>query len=659
MAHLSKLFSTLSRALALSPEGRSFFYATSLMHVALKLLLGLTLVVEDSYGFRSLLAPPMSLVFTGGDLITCFVFSKLLDLCLKQSYRRAVHGFVLPLLALFLGANFIVHGHLKTFVNRGLLEFNGAGGEEIVDYALAGMSVWAIAFISIALFVAVAYSLAQPQLLRSPLVARVHLPLALVALGGCAMLYAGQLSAGQSGWLRSNPTYELVRTYTLNRAVAVARATPAEARSFATPKPLFGRYDSRLDVAVPSQRGKNVLFVLIESLPFEQTPLGGKSEGLTVLSELREQGVSFSNFRTVFPATSRSFLTYHCGVHPTAGDATVTKYDPDYRCDSLLDSLKESGYRTGFFTAPMFTYDNLHKAAMMKSYDVYEDFLTLRERVDTPMDAPAVAEEVVASRLLEFVRDEREKPFFATYFMFWNHAPYRLPNEDISQLPPYERYERTLGYLDRVLRDLLAELRADGVLDDTVVVVAADHGEGFALHHDNRNHVGHIFEDDVHIPLLVHVPGLGRHETARSGSNVDFAPTLAALLELPAKRSWQGQDLLASSYAPRPTLLFGRASFATNGIVDGNYKYIEYLDSGQRFLFDLARDPHEQTNVLEPEREKADAYRELIARWLPVVDYRGWAVSHEPSLPSVMPASLRAPSPEVSAAEPRTHPSLN
>ena len=50
---------------------------------------------------------------------------------------------------------------------------------------------------------------------------------------------------------------------------------------------------------------------------------------------------------------------------------------------------------------------------------------------------------------LEFVDSDRAKPFFATYFMFWNHAPYRLPHEDISHLPPYERYRRTLAYLRR------------------------------------------------------------------------------------------------------------------------------------------------------------------------------------------------------------------
>jgi arylsulfatase A-like enzyme len=215
--------------------------------------------------------------------------------------------------------------------------------------------------------------------------------------------------------------------------------------------------------------------------------------------------------------------------------------------------------------------------------------------------------------------------------MFWNHAPYRLPFEDISTLPPLERYKRTLSYLDGVLRDLLGKLERDGIAKDTLVVVAADHGEGFALHHDNKNHVGHIYEDDVRVPLLVHVPGVGKHQSARLGSNVDFAPTLAAMLELETGSSWEGQDLLSERYEDRPLLVFGRASFATNGIVDGNYKYIEYVSPEQQMLFNLAVDPHEQHNLAEKSPEKVKAYHALLESWLPVADYRAFAVSKTPA----------------------------
>lgn len=615
---------------ALSPEGRSFFWITVLAHVALKVLLGLFLVIEDRYGFRTLLAPPLSLVFAGGDVAVCFLVAKAIDWTVRGAARRLVQNLLLLPLFVFLVTNFIVHTYFKAFVNRGLLEFNGAGAIEISDYTIAGLNAYSITFIVTTGAGFVALALHRSRIERAWLVASARGPFAALCLGVLAMLYTSKLSQGQSGFMAKTPTFEFVRSWVIGNRAATRRATPEEVRAFQDPRaPIHGRHDTALDVTVPPRPGANVLFVLVESLPFEQIALGGADGQFEVLSELARDGVAFTNFRTVFPATSRSLLTYLCGIYPNTGLATPTKYVPAYRCSSLLGLLKANGYRTGFFTASMFTYDNMHKSALMSEYDEYQDFLSLHEHArNDRVDAPAVEEEAVAASLLKFLRRDRSKPFFATYFMFWNHAPYRLPFEDIGHLPPLERYRRGLAYLDRVLRDLLAEMRKEGLLDDTLVVVSADHGEGFGLHHANFDHVGHIWEDDVRVPFIVHVSGLGPYTTARQGSNADFASTVAGLLGLRADPTWQGQDLLSPRYEPRPTLLFGRAANATNGIVDGHFKYIEYTDGSARGLYDLSVDPHEQTNLLATHPGIAEDYRKLVSAWLPVAEARAWAV-HE------------------------------
>lgn len=612
---------------ALSAAGRGFFYATSLAHVALKILLGLRLALEEGYGMDTLVAPPQSIVFASGDVLVCFGFARLLDL-VPEARRRAAHLAVLLPLFAFLVTSFIVHTYFKAFVNRGLLEFNGAGATELADYTLAGLTSYSLAFIAILVTLLSAYAITYAPVARAELLQRAAPAHFLLAASIAGVAYAGTLSSGQTGWIAVNPAYVLVKSYASASASKVRRATPKEVAAFRAPSGMGGHYDNRLDVTVPARPRSNVLFLMIESLPLEQTSLGGKPEQLPVLAELAKDGVSFDHFRSVFPATSRSFLTYHCGIYPTTGAATATKYSPGYRCDSLLDVLKGAGYRTGFFTAPMFTYDNLHRSNVVRSYDTYADFLSLHKKARrNDVDAPAVEEEVVVDALFQFLDSTKQAPWFATYFMFWNHAPYRLPFEDISALPPLERYKRTLSYLNDVLTGLLSRAKKAGYLDNTIVVVTADHGEGFGLHHTNTNHVGHIYEDDVRIPFVIHVPGLGAHVSARNASNVDVAPTLTRLLGLPRPTSWQGQDMLDERFESRPTLLFGRASFTTNGLVDGHYKYIEYVDAGTRHLYDLERDPHEQHDILATERSRADRYKGLIERWLPVAEARAWAVA--------------------------------
>jgi len=622
----STVFRAVLGALSLSHHERCLFLVCASLHVLFKALLGARLALEDGYGFRSLVAPPMMLIFVGSDVAISLGLTYLTRLA--PSRRRHLAGLAISIvLGGFLLGNVVIHQYFRTFVNRGLLEFNGASVVELFDYARAGVTPTSVAFLGGAVAVIVLGHRAS-RTPKHPTRGAAALTWGLLGWAPVALWLSDQVSAGQSGWLARTPTFELVRGYLEGNRGQPRRATPEERAAFVWPGPLFGQYDTAPVPGVAAKEGRNVLFILIESLPFEQTSLGGKPAQLPSLARLAEHGYSFTNFRTVFPATSRSFWSLHCGAHAPHGPATITKYAPGFRCASLVHALKSRGYATGFFTSSMFSYDNLDRSWLLEGYDTVKDFNHLHARARrNDITAPAVEEEVVVEALFSFLRERRKQPWFAHYFMFWNHAPYRLPFEDISGLPPLERYRRTLVYLDQTLTSLLERGRAEGLIDDhTLVVITADHGEGFALHHDNVNHVGHLYEDDVRVPFVIHLPELGAVKVARQGSHIDFAPTLGRLLGLPPAAPWRGQDLLGDDYRPQPTLLFGRASFSTNGVVDGQFKFIDYLDRRSAHLYDLSRDPTEQLNLAGAHPEQVARYRALLDTWLPVIEADAWAL---------------------------------
>jgi arylsulfatase A-like enzyme len=128
-----------------------------------------------------------------------------------------------------------------------------------------------------------------------------------------------------------------------------------------------------------------------------------------------------------------------------------------------------------------------------------------------------------------------------------------------------------------------------------------------------------VYEEALRVPLVVRLPGLDRElHVARPGTHVDFAPTLFGLLGLAPPAAWEGQDLLAPTYAPRPALIYSRSTRLANGIVDGNLKYLYYLDGDRaEHFYDLAADPFEQRDLIASRRAEADRYREIIEKWLP------------------------------------------
>src|SRR4029079_15418546 len=90
-----------------------------------------------------------------------------------------------------------------------------------------------------------------------------------------------------------------------------------------------------------------------------------------------------------------------------------------------------------------------------------------------------------------------------------------------------------IRYFDSQLAALLRAVAAAGLAGDTLVVVAADHGEEF-LEHGEIKHCRTVFDTSIRTPLVLRVPGLGHRAIRARAQNRDSAPTLLAYLGVDA-----------------------------------------------------------------------------------------------------------------------------
>jgi len=200
-------------------------------------------------------------------------------------------------------------------------------------------------------------------------------------------------------------------------------------------------------------------------------------------------------------------------------------------------------------------------------------------------------------------------------------------------------YAGEMSFVDKALGDLLEGLRVRGLLDETLVVVAADHGETFWEHGDLWNHGLAVYQTTVHVPLIMRFPD-GSHAGRRVRtpvSTIDVVPTLCELLDLDLPFRCEGVSLVPAlgdgEFKRGP--VFSEATqpwVAERGQVGwlnarkarcvrrGPWKYALSPYNQIEELFNLDRDPQEQVNLLlgTPTPESLAARNRLKAqliRW--------------------------------------------
>ncbi len=175
-------------------------------------------------------------------------------------------------------------------------------------------------------------------------------------------------------------------------------------------------------------------------------------------------------------------------------------------------------------------------------------------------------------------------------------------------------YDGSIRFLDDQLNRLLAHLRESGRYDASTIVFTSDHGEGLGQH-GWMDH-GPIFEEDLHVPLILKLPAgaQGGARLGRLATLVDVLPTLVETLDLPLldreRKQLRGSNLLGNS--PQREFVFAQRVDRDRRWGQGKkyslrgdrWKYY-HLTDGPGELYDLERDPFEAENLAAAHPDRA------------------------------------------------------
>ncbi|MEZ5290890.1 MAG: sulfatase-like hydrolase/transferase [Vicinamibacterales bacterium] len=351
-------------------------------------------------------------------------------------------------------------------------------------------------------------------------------------------------------------------------------------------------------------RGLNVLLVTIDTLRQDRVGAYGRHAGLTpTLDALAARGVrfvhAFSHVPLTLPAHT-SILTgrtpVHHGVHLN-GSARLDDAVP-----TLATTLKTAGYRTGAFVGA-FVLDARY--GLTRGFDRYDAHYATDGGNGSFAFAERPGAEVVQAAGDWILEPGAAVPWLAWVHLFDPHAPYAAPAEYRAGRTPYDA---EVAYADAMVGRLLDRL-GPAVLERTLVVVTADHGESLG-DHGETTHGLFAYDATIAVPLILAGAGITPGLVEAPVGHDDILPTVADLLGVAAPDGMDGQSAARPLAADRAVYIEALDAALTRnwapltGVATSAWKYI-HLPTAE--LYDRGADAAEARNLATDQPARVSA----------------------------------------------------
>lgn len=416
-----------------------------------------------------------------------------------------------------------------------------------------------------------------------------------------------------------------------------------------------------------NRRLPNIVLMMADQFRYDGFAASGARHMRTpCLDRLAREGCVFSNAHSPTPvcmAARHSLITgLTSRFHGQTGNAN--RPIKDYRIPTLPRVLREMGYVTGAVGKMHFFprrehhgFDEMHLMEELPNYreeDAYLGFLARNGKGEVrhihgvrpllyhqPQQA-MVPEELhgssfVATRAIEFMRNNRKRPFFLFASWIHPHPPFNIPatfrdhyrDADVPQPLPRARqfpfsgspsawygdndswkvvrrfresYYSAISLVDKNVGRVLDYLSSESLADNTLVIFTSDHGEMLADRGFYQKALP--YDSAARIPLIVRCPGRIAPGTRREcyADLLDIFPTALEYAGHASDSRLFGNSLFASYNGSRRKPYqfcdYGAGRGRWVMVRDARYKYIYWYNGATEEMYDMRNDPGESRNLI-------------------------------------------------------------
>lgn len=396
----------------------------------------------------------------------------------------------------------------------------------------------------------------------------------------------------------------------------------------------------------------NVILICIDTLRADRLGCYGYSRHATSphLDALAGQSTVFLDASATAGWTKPSVPSFLTGTYPAQhgvyegnvprSEGTFADVLPD-KALTLAEVFRQDGYRTGAVV------QNEH---LRRGNGIEQGFEFYADRAG---DAHAIR-----WRALDWLDESADdRPFFLYLHILDTHYPYAVPDADArrflgdtdaslfrsaewrkvrkavnhgdrvltaSELEALEfLYDGAIRYVDDQIGRLFRSLMRRGLYDDSVICVVADHGEEF-MEHGRIGHGHGLFENLLHVPWILRIPGRAAERNTARVSLVDLFPTLLSAAGIESSAVTEGIDRVLDPHRDRPILAEHKERsaymqsyrsgsikvvrrFVPTDVASGVHALADFLEMGSGCEAALADSPGRNLHIASLKPRDADA----------------------------------------------------
>lgn len=427
---------------------------------------------------------------------------------------------------------------------------------------------------------------------------------------------------------------------------------------------------------------RNIIFLTIDALRADHLPFMGYKRNTTpFLHKIAEQGTIFTQAFANSSCTYASFPSIFSSDYPVLGNMygitdrlTIQEILQDrgyqttaFTCNPHL--TRYYNYDKGFdyfedFLGKIYIENESKKSIntsiikhigkFVRKYNSLYFILNTTRKTKSLLhpnkyNVPYIDALTLTKEVISWLKNQSKEPFFLWVHYMDPHGPsvyaplsnkiqgqsvnkgelkkrlYRTNNSEkicVNNLVDLiNSYDSRIRYVDNAIENLFAHIEKNNILNNSIVVITADHGEEF-LDHGTFGHFPKLYDELIHIPLIIKGPNLPKGKKIdKLVQHLDIAPTILDMLGFSVPGSFLGENLFEET--ERQGIISEISNEVNKNKIDlsklkvtyrsAEWKYIYSAEREDEF-YNLKEDPIEERNLVFERSDKAEEYESKIKR---------------------------------------------